>query len=158
MATNPFQVLVARAGIHDRAEKRVVQEVDDGVVDHSARLIQQAPVERLARLLEFPDIVGQQSLKKAPDADALEIHDTHMRDIEHAGSTAHGMMLGDLRGVLHRHVPATEIDNAGTELPVEREQGCLSSHDSSGHRASVSRAQKKGAGTKSYLPPLCPVT
>ena len=34
---------------------------------------------------------------------------------------AHGVVLADLRAVLHRHVPAAEIDDAGAELLVQVE-------------------------------------
>jgi hypothetical protein len=35
-----------------------------------------------------------------------------MRDVENAGRPAYGVVLADLRAVLHRHVPTAEIDDA----------------------------------------------
>jgi hypothetical protein len=36
-----------------------------------------------------------------------------MRNVENASGAAYGVVLADLGAVLHRHVPAAEIDDAG---------------------------------------------
>jgi hypothetical protein len=35
-----------------------------------------------------------------------------MRHVEHAGRAPHGVVLGEQRAVLQRHVPAAEVDDA----------------------------------------------
>ncbi len=42
----------------------------------------------------------------------------HVADIEQADALAHGVVLFKDAGILHRHVPAAEIDHPGTELAV----------------------------------------
>jgi hypothetical protein len=63
-----------------------------------------------------------------------------VRHIEHTGGAAHRVMLTDLGAVLHRHVPAPEIDHAGAELLVKSEQWGLSRH------GGVSQPIKEAAG------------
>jgi hypothetical protein len=50
---------------------------------------------------------------ETPHPNALQIDHAHMRNVENAGRAAHRVVLADLRAVLHGHVPAAEIDNAG---------------------------------------------
>ena len=75
----------------------------------------------LRRMKELADIVGQQPLQQRPHSRALEIDDTHVGDVEHAGCAPHGVVLADLRAVLHRHVPPAEVHDAGPEFPVQLE-------------------------------------
>ncbi len=85
---------------------------------------------------------------------ALEIDDTHMRDVEDARSAAYCVVLGDLCAVVHRHIPTAEIDDAGAQFPVQREERCLMVHRSSGHGWRAAAQTKKGRGYLQYLAPL----
>jgi ABC-type taurine transport system substrate-binding protein len=101
----------------------LAQVVDDQVVDDNAVLAQHARVERLAGLPKLVDIVGQQPAQVLAYARAAQIDDAHVRDVEHAGVTPHGMMLLDLGAIADRHVPAAEIHHArpgGDMARVER--------------------------------------
>jgi len=42
-----------------------------------------------------------------------------MRNVENASGATHRMVLADLGAVLHRHIPAAEIDNTGAQLTME---------------------------------------
>jgi len=121
VAADPAEVLVARRGIHHRAEEALREVIHDEVVDHAAALIQHAAVERLARRLELRYVVGEQLSEERAHLRALQVDDAHVRDVEHARGAAHRVVLADLRAVLHRHVPATEVDHAGAELLVQLE-------------------------------------
>src|SRR5581483_10592952 len=106
MLANPGEILVARARVDDRAEPRFLEKIDDEVVDDATLLVQHAAIERFARRFQLADIVGEKSLQEGSDARALEVDDAHMRDVEHTGAAADGMVLRDLRAVLQWHVPA----------------------------------------------------
>jgi len=56
-------------------------------------------------------------------------------NVEHPGGAAHRVVLTDLRAVLHRHVPAAEVDDAGAQLLVQLEKRGLSSQSSSKQKA-----------------------
>ena len=54
---------------------------------------------------------------------AGEIDDAHVGHVEHAGVASHRVVLLDLRAVVHRHVPAAEVDHAcarGAVRGIER--------------------------------------
>ena len=121
VASDPEQVLVARRGIHHRAEGALREVIHDEVVDDAAALVQHAAVERPAGRFELRHVVGEQLLEEGPHLRALQVDDAHVRDVEHARGAAHGVVLADLRAVLHRHVPAAEVDHAGAELLVQLE-------------------------------------
>src|ERR1700761_2844064 len=106
---NPRQVLIPSSRVDHHPEGRLVQKVDDEIVQNSAGLIQHARVQCLARELQLADVIGEQMLKKFAHARALEVNHTHVGDIEDTRFAAHSVMLIDLGGVLDGHVPATEI-------------------------------------------------
>ncbi len=151
MPANPREILVARAGVDDHAKPRVRHVVGDEIVDDAAALGEHAAVERLAGLVQLADIVGEQLLQEGPHLLAVQIHDAHVRDIEDAGRSAHGVVLTDLRAVLHRHVPAAEVDDSGAQLGVQVEERSTSSHCVSlqvtGARAARHAQTKRAAGT-----------
>ena len=49
----------------------------------------------------------------------------HVRDIEHAGILAHGVVLFQLRAIGQRHVPAAEVDHSGAGGDVFVGQRCV---------------------------------
>ncbi len=153
MPAYPLEVFVASACIHHQAKAILGQEIHDEIVDDPACLIQHAGIEGFAGLPQLADVIRQQALQKRADASAVKIDHTHVRNIEHAGGAAHRVMLGNLRAVLDGHVPTAEVDQAGAQLLVKREQRCTTSHG-----LSRPRTNKKGDRHSSCLPPLCPVT
>ena len=58
------------------------------------------------------------ALARLQRARAAELDLAHVRDVEQAGGGAHRLVLGDHAGVLHRHVPAGEVDHPRPELAV----------------------------------------
>ena len=74
--------------------------------------LEQARIQRLARDMQLVDVVGEHVAQEVARAGALEVDDAHVRDVEHAGVAAHRVVLVDLRAVVHRHVPAAEVDHA----------------------------------------------
>src|SRR6185369_2884698 len=102
----------------------------DQVIENAAGLVQQAAVERLAGGLELADVVGEQVLQEGAHALTPKVDDAHVRDVKDARGAAHGVVFADLGAVLHRHVPAAEIDQARPEFPVQRVERSLSSQGS----------------------------
>ena len=101
----------------------------------------------------FGDVVGEQPAQVVAHPLAAQVHDAHVRDVEHAGVAAHRVVLLDLRAVVDGHVPAAEVHHAGAGGGVD-----VMERRSQSHRLFPgSRAIKKAAGL-SGLPPLCPVT
>ena len=105
----PRQILVVGRGVHHHPEIVFGQEVGDQIVNHAAARVQHARIDRLARLLQLVDVVGQQVAQEFAAARAVQVHHGHVRHVEHAGGTAHGVVLLDLRTVVERHVPTAEI-------------------------------------------------
>ena len=99
--------------VHHDAEMVGCKEVDDEVVDHAAVGIEHAAVERFARHGELGHVIGQQGAQVAGGVGPGQVEGEHVRDVEHAGVGAHGVVLFNLRAVVHRHVPAGKIDHAG---------------------------------------------
>ena len=125
---DPGQVLVARRCIDHGAEEILGEEIDDQVIDHAAFGIQHARVQRLAGYLELVDVVGQQMAQELARARPVHVDNGHVRNVEHAGVAAHGMMLLDLRTVVERHVPAAEIDHLGAKRTVRIVEYSLARH------------------------------
>ena len=92
-------------------------------------LVEHAAVERLAAA---PAACRRRwragARRKARTRAPVEVDHAHVRDVEHAGGAAHGVVLADLRAVVDRHVPAAEVDHAGAEFLVQLEERRLSSH------------------------------
>ena len=86
----------------------IAPAVDDEIVDDAAGVVQQNAVHGLARH-GLGGVVGKHALQEAQSTVARHIGDGHVRDIEHAGSAAHLLVLGKLRTVVQRHGPAGEI-------------------------------------------------
>ena len=62
-------------------------------------------------------IVGQGFLQKRQGRGAPDNETAHVRHIEKAGLPAgHQVLVQDAFGILHRHVPAAEIDHCGTKF------------------------------------------
>src|SRR5690606_8660408 len=101
---------------------------DDQVVDHPALLVEHAGVERLALDLELVDRVGDQLAQEVAHAAGVQVDHGHVRDIEHAGTAAHRMVLLDLRTIVERHVPAAEVHHLRAECAMGVVEDRLAGH------------------------------
>src|SRR3546814_8310960 len=81
-------------------------------------LVEHAGVQRLARLLQLVDRVGDQPAQEITHLRPVQVDHGHVRDVEHAGIAAHLVVLLDLRTVVERHVPAAEVDHLRAEGAV----------------------------------------
>ena len=54
---------------------------------------------------------------------AGDVDNTHVADIEHPHRLTHGKVFGQLRTVMQRHVPTTEIDHFGAQFTMYGIQG-----------------------------------
>ncbi len=125
---HPRKVLVRAAGVRHHAEPAFVHEIDDEVVDHAARLVEHARIQGLAGNLQLVDVVRHQPAQEGADVGALEIDGQHVGNVEQAAAGTHRVVLLDLRTVVHRHVPAAEIDHPGAEFAVGGVERSLFEH------------------------------
>ena len=100
--------------IHHHAEPILPQKIGDEVVNDAGLLVEHAAIQRLARLAQLVDVVGQQLAQEFTRPRAFQVHHRHMRHVEHTGIAAHRVVLLDLRAVIDRHVPTAEIHHPGT--------------------------------------------
>ena len=118
---DPGEVLVAVAGIDHQQELLVALPVHQEVIDKGAVFIEEG------RVVDLPDDqlgdgVGREVLDQGQGPGALHPDLTHVTDIEQPGPGAHRLVLReDARRVLHRHVPAAEVDHLG----VQGAMGCV---------------------------------
>src|SRR5579883_985094 len=119
---DPRQVFLDIAGVDDEHVVLLRQEIDQQIVNSTAiRLTQlcvQSLVEREAR-----DIVRHKILQKRERVLSFDFKFAHMANIEKASTSTYDLMLVDNPTVLHGHLPATKIYQAGRErtmLLVER--------------------------------------
>ncbi len=120
----PRVILVGGAGIDDETEPVTGKKINDQIVDHAARGIEQARVERRARLLQAIDVVGKHITQQITTARAAHVYREHVRHVEHPAVAPHAMMLFELRAVVQRHVPAAEIDHARAHLAMDGVERC----------------------------------
>ena len=101
------------------AEEEVIRGhfVHQDVVDKAAVFVQQTGVVRLAHF-QFRGGVGGHEIDQLLRFRAADIDFAHVADIEQTGGAADGVMLLDQAGILHRHVPAAEIDHLGLRGPM----------------------------------------
>ena len=118
---HPGEVLCDAAGVDDDDVVVGGAAVDDAVVDDAAVGVAHGGVHRLA-VGELAHVVGDQALDRLGGAGALQHHLAHVRHVEGAGALADRLVLLDDSGVLHRHLPAGEGDDAGTEGTVGLEE------------------------------------
>jgi hypothetical protein len=80
--------------------------------------IEHAGVKRLAGSVSLATSLASRPRSQRVASGASEVEGEHVRDVEHAGIAAHGVVLLDLRAVVDRHVPAGEVDHARTSGKV----------------------------------------
>ncbi|MNY37217.1 hypothetical protein D3C86_1717630 [compost metagenome] len=72
-------------------------------------------------------VIGQQVLQVGLGLAAADIDHAHVGDVEDPAVAAHLMVFLDLRAIVQRHVPATEVDHLGAQGEVQViERGALS--------------------------------
>ena len=73
-------------------------------------------------------IVGDQAGKKSAAIGTDDINRAHVRNVEHAEVVTNRVVLLELRTVVPRHVPATEIDHPGIHRTVSGIQNSFLQH------------------------------
>ncbi len=125
----PGKVLIPCGGVEHHAEPVLSPIVDNEIVDDAALLIEHAGVHRLAGSRCRSYIVGKQKTHELPYLRSIQIHNHHVRDIEHSRRAPHLMVLFDLGAVVKRHLPTTEIHHFATQGDMFFIQYCLQGHD-----------------------------
>ena len=122
LAAHPRQVLLAGNAI-DHEPIAALHPVHDEVIDDAPVMIEHGRVEGTAFGLQPFDIVREQGTQEIPCTGLGNIHDRHVRHVEHARRFAHSPVFGNLRAVVHRHVPAVEIDDTRPGRFMSRKEG-----------------------------------
>ena len=125
---DPRQILHPGRRVHHQAKMRLGKKVHDEIVNHTGVLVEHARVQRLARHLQLVHAVGEQMTQKLARARPVQIDHRHVRHVKHARIAAHGMMLFNLRAVMHRHVPAAEVHHVGAQCTMGGVEYGLGSH------------------------------
>ena len=108
----PVEVLRAVARVHADEEVLGGAPVDDHVVDDAAGLAAQAAVLRLA-VGHLREVVREDAAQRLERLRAAEDDLAHVRDVEQPDAGPDRLVLREDPGVLHRHLPAGELDQAG---------------------------------------------
>src|SRR5258708_21974854 len=111
-------VVLGVARVDDQQVLVLAHLVDDHVINKSALGIEQGGVVGLA-FLKLRGVVHADPLDGVKRLGAANHDVAHVGDVEHAHAGAHGQVLlhqTAAGGILHRHVPAAEIDRKSTRL------------------------------------------
>ena len=108
--------------VRDRQEAIRVETVGEEVVDDPAVVPAQHAVLGAADA-ELRDVVGEDPLEEVQRAGPGRLDLTHMGHVEDARRAAYREVLLDHAGVLHRHLPAGEVDQASAGRAMGLEQG-----------------------------------
>ena len=109
-AADVLEILLLIRSIHAQEEGIVRHFVDQDVVDETAMLIEQPGILRLP-VLQLGDAVGGDVVGQLHGFRPANFDLAHVADIEQADRVAHGVVFVDQAGILHRHIPAAEIDH-----------------------------------------------
>ncbi len=109
-------------GVRDHQPLSLREAIDEHVIDAAAVFGQDQRVRGAAAGDERGDICGESSLKSLLTGGSRHAELAEMRDVEHTGRGAHRVVLGDDAGVLEGHLPAAEVGQPCTQLPMLREQ------------------------------------
>jgi hypothetical protein len=116
---HPGKILGAVGRVHDDDELVRGDPVHDDIIDYTAGVPAQQRVLRAAALRgQAADVVDGQVLKVIGGAGAADPHAAHVRHVEQARPLTHRAALRQNAGVLHRHLPAGELDEAAAGLSV----------------------------------------
>ena len=131
LGANPLVVFLPGAGVDDQQIVVVAELVHQDVVDKRSLGIEHGRVLRLADG-ELRRIVHGKGLDGRQRARAAELDVAHVADVKQPYSGADRHVLGGNAGVFDRHIPASEIDHFGAELPVDTIQCGLAQGRSDG--------------------------
>ena len=136
--TEVLPVLVPVGGVHDQQVLAGDEVVEVRVVHRAAGLGRHHRVLRLQRI-ESLGVAGEHMLQERDGAGAAEHEAAHVRDVEETASAPRREVLrDDAGGVLHRHLPAAEVDHlraGGDVLVVEGRARQLVASGGDVHRA-----------------------
>ncbi len=138
----PGEVALVVGRVGHRQVAVAVEAVGEQVVQHAAVLAAQHAVLRAANG-EPGDVVGEQPLQQLERLRAARLDLAHVRDVEQPARPAHRHVLLAYTGVLHRHLPAGEVDElrAGRHMGVEQGGAAKSArHRRSGYRGQPTRS------------------
>ena len=114
---HPGEVLVGIRGVDTDEDAFGVDAVHDDVIDDAATGATQQRVLRLP-IAQPVHIVDGEALHRGESARSADFDLSHVADVEEPGVRAHGRVLIENGGVLNRHLPAAEIDEAGAECTM----------------------------------------
>ena len=117
MAGEPEEILFDHRGVDHQQELPIAGAVGDQVVDHAAAFVEHERVLAMAGS-KAGDVVGEHPVEPGGGGLPADEELAHVGNVEDAGALAHGVVLVDDRGVLDRHVPAGEGDEARAELDM----------------------------------------
>ena len=100
------------ARVRDHEIPLGAEAVDDDVVDDAAIVSQQERVLRAADR-QRREFAPKGVVKQLARARSRDEKFGHVRDVEDAGGFAHGAVLGEVRRIANRHLPATKIGEGG---------------------------------------------
>ena len=102
---HPIPVLADVGGVDHRQPGRVRTAVDDQIVHHASVLVAHGGIAGLA-VRHAGKVVGHEPVEVGQGVGAPEEQLSHVADVEQAAAGAHGPVLGDDAGVLHRQQPS----------------------------------------------------
>ena len=93
------------------------------------------------------ELAGERVVEERRSIRAVDDDLGHVRDVEDAGCRAHGVVLGEVGAVAHRHLPAGEVGEAGASASCTRAEATVEGRE---HRSRSSPVGAAAGGT----PPL----
>lgn len=149
--------------VRDDHEAVLARAVDDEVVDHAARALQEKGVLRAAGG-DGRDVARQRVVEGVDRLGADDEDLGHVREVEEAGGSAHGVVLGEIAGVADRHLPPGEVGEGRAGGDVHLVQGRVAGFGAGrrglGHEFSISsqcwtRAAFAAEHSSAVGTPLC---
>ncbi len=115
---DPLVVLVLVRGIDHQEEVIFGHAINQQIVGQRSLRIHQAVVVGL------PDgksgrVIAGDFLQESEGMRTLQLDLSHVADVEQAGGSTHGHVLGGNAAVLHRHIPPAEIHHLGFQRAVD---------------------------------------
>ena len=121
LLVQPGGVRADARGVDDEEEFLRLDLIDVEVVNRAAALVAHERVLALPGL-QFADVIGQHAVEEFRRRAAAHHDFAHVRDVEQSGGGAHGVVLLQDAGVMERHFPAAEINQARAQFLVGGEK------------------------------------
>ena len=106
------KIVIDIGGIGHNQEFFVAQAVGDKVVNHAALVVGENRVLG-ATGLEYGHVGDQSIVEECSSIGPGDAELAHVREVENTGASAHSLMLGNIVGVLERHIPAAKVGERG---------------------------------------------